>query len=86
MTKNNDPQHQKKTELETELDDQGMSFSPTNAGEIGIVPANSKYASRHHLHTAGRKLTSEAPIVRLQFGSSDLYDLPPILCIGQARI
>ncbi len=34
------------TALETELDGQGMSFAPANVGEIWIVPANSRYASR----------------------------------------
>ena len=32
--------------LETELDGDGMSFASANAGEIWIVPADAKYASR----------------------------------------
>jgi len=36
----------KMTELETEMDGYGMSFSPASTGEIWIVPAGSHYASR----------------------------------------
>lgn len=36
----------KMSALETELDGVGMSFSPATAGEIWIVPAGSRYASR----------------------------------------